>query len=143
MPLSSECNPETRHWVGNTAQRVKHTDRASIGVSLGFVGLFFTAGAILLIFLTLLGGTRNRNPLNQIYFLEADTGNIPGAPSISRWTFWQICGVLSDGRNNCGASHPDFPFDPPNKDNFGTTTNVPAAFIGYVDNGPLQDQIVG
>jgi len=99
-------------------------------VSLGFIGLFFMAGAILLIFLTLLGGARNSNPLNQIYFLEADTRNIPGAPATSRWTFWQVCGVNNDGRNVCGSSHPDFPFDPPNDDNFNTTTNVPPEFIG-------------
>lgn len=102
---------------------------------MGFIGLFFMAGAILLIFLTLLGGTRNTNPLNQIYFLEADTGNIPGAPSTARWTFWQICGVSSNGRSVCGKSHPDFPFDPPNTNNFGTTTNVPPEFVGYVDIG--------
>lgn len=89
------------------------------------------AGAILLMFLTLLGGTTNTNPLNQIYFLEADTRNIPGAPALSRWTFWQICGVSANGRNDCGSSHPDFPFDPTNTDNFGTTTGVPPEFIGY------------
>lgn len=102
---------------------------------MGFTGLFFMAGAILLIFLTLLGGVRNSNPLNQIYFLQADTSNIPGAPSTSRWTFWQICGVLNNGRSHCTDSDPDFPFDPPNPNNFGTTTNVPPEFIGYVYNG--------
>lgn len=108
------------------------TNRASLGVSLGFLGLFFTAGAILLIFLTLLGGTRNSTPLNEIYFLQADTSNIPGAPRLARWTFWQICGVTPNGKNACGSSHPDFPFDPQNSDNFGTTTNVPHQFLGYV-----------
>ncbi|KAJ5808067.1 hypothetical protein N7474_009336 [Penicillium riverlandense] len=89
------------------------------------------ASAILLIFLTLLGGARNSNPLNRIYFLEANTANIPGAPAVSRWTFWQLCSVR-DGKNDCGSSHPDFPFDPPSHRNFGTTTNVPPEFIGYV-----------
>ncbi|KAJ6071601.1 hypothetical protein N7499_009615 [Penicillium canescens] len=58
------------------------------------------------------GGARNSTPLNEIYFLQADTGNIPGAPSISRWTFWNVCGVTNNGRNDCGKSHPDYPFDP-------------------------------
>ncbi|KAJ6152515.1 hypothetical protein N7497_006834 [Penicillium chrysogenum] len=80
--------------------------------TLGFTGLFFMAASILLIFLTLLGGARNSNPLNQIYFLQADTGNIPGAPTTSRWTFWNLCGV-TNGRNDCGETHVDFPFDPP------------------------------
>ncbi|KAJ5805449.1 Actin cortical patch SUR7/pH-response regulator PalI [Penicillium pulvis] len=98
--------------------------------TLGFLGLFFMASSILLIFLTLLGGARNSNPLNQIYFLQADTSNIPGAPSTSRWTFWNVCSVTDNGRNDCGSSHPDFPFDPPRADNFNTTTNVPHQFIG-------------
>ncbi|KAJ5390093.1 uncharacterized protein N7496_001161 [Penicillium cataractarum] len=99
-------------------------------VSLGFLGLFFTAGAIVLIFLTLLAGSRNSTPLNEIYFLQADTGNIPGAPTTARWTFWNVCNVTSSGRNDCGSSHPDFPFDPPSSRNFGTTENVPQEFIG-------------
>lgn len=102
----------------------------SSGASLGFLGLFFMAGSILLIFLTLLAGSRNTTPLNQIYFLQADTGNIPGAPPLSRWTFWNLCGV-TDGKNDCGKSHPDFPFDPPSHRNFDTTDNVPQEFIGY------------
>jgi hypothetical protein len=99
-------------------------------VSLGFLGLFFMAASILLIFLTLLGGARNSTPLNEIYFLQADTGNIPGAPSISRWTFWNVCGVTNNGRNDCGKTHPDYPFDPPSHRTFDTTVNVPPQFIG-------------
>lgn len=99
-------------------------------ISLGFLGLFFTASAILLIFLTLLGGARNSTPLNEIYFLQADTHNIPGAPATSRWTFWNVCSVNAKGKSVCGSSHPDFPFDPPNHNNFGTTTNVPHQFVG-------------
>ncbi|KAJ5239610.1 Actin cortical patch SUR7/pH-response regulator PalI [Penicillium chermesinum] len=97
--------------------------------SLGLLGLFFMAGAILLMFLTLLGGTSNHNPLNQIYFLQADTSRIPGAPATSRWTFWNICSV-KNGRSDCGEVHPDFPLDPPGKNNFDTTQGVPAGFIG-------------
>lgn len=99
---------------------------------MGFLALFFLSGAILLIFLVLLGGSRNSNPLNRIYFLEANTGNIPGAPLVSRWTFWALCSV-KDGKNDCGSSHPDFPLDPPSHRNFNTTVNVPPEFIGYVD----------
>ncbi|KAI9929248.1 hypothetical protein MW887_001656 [Aspergillus wentii] len=81
-------------------------------------------------FLTLLGGATNTRPLNEIYFLQADTSNIPGAPALSRWTFWNLCGVNSAGKSDCGDTHPDYPFDPPNSNNFGTTTNVPSAFVG-------------
>ncbi|KAE8353259.1 actin cortical patch SUR7/pH-response regulator pali [Aspergillus coremiiformis] len=99
-------------------------------VLLGFLGLFFTASALLLMFLTLLGGARNSTPLNEIYFLQVDTRNIPGAPAVSRWTFWNLCAVGTNGRSDCGTSYPDFPFDPPSHRNFDTTTNIPAAFIG-------------
>ncbi|EED20200.1 actin cortical patch protein Sur7, putative [Talaromyces stipitatus ATCC 10500] len=96
---------------------------------LGFLALFFVAGALLLMFLTFLGGVNNHVPLNDIYFLQADTSRIPGAPSTSRWTFWNVCPV-SDGKSQCGDVHPDFPFDPPSSLNFGTTENVPLEFIG-------------
>ncbi|KAL4926822.1 SUR7/PalI family protein [Aspergillus undulatus] len=97
--------------------------------ALGFLGLFFTAGALLLMWLVFLGGVRNTNPIDQIYFLQVDTGNIPGAPAVSRWTWWNICSV-ENGRNVCGDTHPDFPFDPPSQRNFGTEENIPQAFIG-------------
>jgi hypothetical protein len=80
-------------------------------------------------FLTLLGGANNHTPLNNIYFLEADTSKIPGAPSTSRWTFWNLC-TVKNGKSQCGSSHPCFPFDPPNSRNFGTDSNVPSQFIG-------------
>lgn len=96
---------------------------------MGLLGLFFTAGACLLIFLTLLAGTRNVSPLDNIYFMQTDTSNIPGAPDTSRWTFWNVCGV-KNGRNDCGKVHPDFPFDPPGGSNFDTEQNIPKAFIG-------------
>ncbi|KAE8390233.1 actin cortical patch SUR7/pH-response regulator pali [Aspergillus alliaceus] len=97
---------------------------------LGFLGLFFTAGALLLMFLTLLGGARNSIPLNEIYFLQVNTGNIPGAPAVSRWTYWNLCAVNDKGKSECGSSYPDYPFDPPSHRTFDTTTNIPAAFIG-------------
>lgn len=97
---------------------------------LGLLAMFFTAGAVLLIFLTLLGGTSNVKPLNDIYFLQAHTTNIPGAPGVSRWTFWNLCGVDADGKSQCESSHPAFPLDPPSNRNFNTTTNIPSQFIG-------------
>lgn len=81
-------------------------------------------------FLTLLGGANNHTPLNEIYFLQVDTSNIPGAPGVSRWTFWNICRVDNRGKSHCGSSHPDYPFDPPSSRNFNTTVNIPHQFIG-------------
>lgn len=82
-----------------------------------------------MMFLTLLGGASNHTPLNNIYFLQVNTSSIPGAPAISRWTFWNICSAV-DGKSQCGSSHPAYPFNPPSTDNFGTDDNIPPAFIG-------------
>ncbi|OJD26116.1 hypothetical protein ACJ73_02503 [Blastomyces percursus] len=79
--------------------------------------------------LTLIGGAKDTNPLNRTWFLEADTSRIPGAPDVSRWTFWNICGVV-DGRNDCPGTSAAFPLDPPSDRNFGTTEGVPPEFIG-------------
>ncbi|KAL2014152.1 hypothetical protein VTN00DRAFT_1677 [Thermoascus crustaceus] len=96
----------------------------------GLLAMFFMSGAILLIFLTLLGGANNATPLNNIWFLQVHTGNIPGAPAVSRWTFWNICRVDNHGKSRCGSSHPAYPLDPPSHRNFKTKTNIPHEFIG-------------
>lgn len=77
----------------------------------------------------LLAGAVNGNPVNKWFFLQVDTSSIPNAQSISRWTFWNICGTDDNGANVCGHVHPAFPFDPPASSNFGTTQNVPDTFI--------------
>ena len=82
-----------------------------------------------MIFLVLLAGVTNHSPVNQIYFLQAATGNIPNAPTTSRWTFWNLCPV-TNGKNDCGKVHPAFPLDPPSHRNFNTHVNVPPGFIG-------------
>lgn len=101
-----------------------------IGPALALVSLILIAGACLLIFLTLLAGAVDHNPTNKIYFLQAATSNIPGAPSVSRWTFWNTCSVSSAGGNVCGKVHPAYPLDPPSGRNFGTTDGVPTQFVG-------------
>jgi hypothetical protein len=85
-------------------------------------------------FLVILSGAVGGSPENQIYFLQAATTGISPQPrDPSRWTFFSICGVDSNGHNtNCGAIVPALPFDPPRRNNFDTTAGVPDAFIGYV-----------
>ncbi|EPS36844.1 hypothetical protein H072_9587 [Dactylellina haptotyla CBS 200.50] len=97
-----------------------------------FLSLILTAGGCVMMFFVLLGGTREDwVPLNKVYFLWADTSNIPGAPDISQWTLWNVC-ESSDGNVygdavNCGPVHAAYPFLP--QQNFGTTRNVPANFL--------------
>ena len=82
-----------------------------------------------MMFFIILWGTSNHSPLNTFYFLQVDTTGIPGFTGNHRWTFWNLCPVVN-GKNNCGAVHPAFPFDPASHRNFGTTKDVPKAFIG-------------
>jgi len=99
---------------------------------LGLISLILLAGGILLQFLVILSGTTESNPENQIWFLQSTTNGISPQPrNPSRWTFFAICGVNSNGRNtNCGSPVPALPFDPPHRDDFGTTNGVPSGFIG-------------
>jgi hypothetical protein len=92
------------------------------------MSLILTAGAVLLLFFVILGGTRDRTPLDDIYFLRAETSGIRGAPRLARWTFWNACETGPNGRNQCSSVSPAYPFDPPR--NFGTTEGVPSQFIG-------------
>lgn len=95
-----------------------------------FLSLLLTAGAIVLILLTLLAGTIDSRATNQIYFLQADTSSIPNAPLTSRWTFWNLCaGGSSSAVDLCSRVTPAYPLDPPSNRNFGTSEGVPEPFI--------------
>lgn len=92
------------------------------------------AGGLLFGLFIILAGAIDHSPINKWYFLQADTSNIPNAPALARWTFWDICDG-STGETVCsgsgfGSVSPARPLDPPSNSNFGTDTNVPAAFIG-------------
>lgn len=100
-----------------------------------FISLILVAGGVLFMFFILLAGAVDGFPVNRWYFLEADTSNIPGAPPLSRWTYWNVCGV--DGaRTACGDAnhekvHPAFPLDPSSPRNFDTDVNVPRNFVEH------------
>jgi hypothetical protein len=84
-------------------------------------------------FFILLAGAVDHNPVNKWYLLEADTSNIPNAPPVSRWSYWNVCGV-EDGRTVCGDQsysdvHPAFPLDPASHRTFDTVVNVPEDFV--------------
>jgi hypothetical protein len=98
------------------------------GPLFALLSLFFIAGSIVLIFFVLLAGAVNGYPVSDIYFLQADTAPISGAPALSRWTFWNYCSVSPTGGNVIPFVTPAYPFDPQN--NFGTQKGVAAAFIG-------------
>jgi len=98
---------------------------------LGLTAIVLLAGGIVMQFLVILSGL-NHSPLNQIYFLQADTGAISNGNANfrnpARWTYLDICGV-ADGKNvDCTSTTAALPFDVPR--NFGTTDGVPQTFIG-------------
>lgn len=75
--------------------------------SLGLVALIFLAGAITMLFFVILSGTTRTSPLDNTYFLQADTSGITGARDVSRWTYFYICGP---GNQNCTKASPAMPF---------------------------------
>ncbi|KAG7660825.1 SUR7 [[Candida] subhashii] len=94
-----------------------------------FFNLFFLAGAILLLILTVLSGSINSGTFRTFYWLRADTADIPNAPAdTSVWTFWGVCD--QHNFNNCLLG-PAYPISP--VDNFNTDTNIPAKFIDNRD----------
>lgn len=88
------------------------------------LNLFLLAGAILLLVFTVLTGSSKHFPLNRFYWLEADTSNISGAYSTSRWTFWGVCDSGNYADCLLGPAYPISPVD-----NFGNTSGIPQKFV--------------
>lgn len=75
--------------------------------SLGGVALIFLAGSIVMIFFVILSGVTTTSPLQDTYFLRADTAGITGARDTSQWTYFHIC---SPGNVDCTRASPAMPF---------------------------------
>lgn len=86
--------------------------------------IFFLAGTCVLLILTVAGGSSNHFPLNEFYWLRADTSNIRRAPNEAAWTFWGVCDY--NNFNDCTLG-PAYPISP--VDNFSTENGVPQDFI--------------
>lgn len=89
-----------------------------------FLNIFLLAGTCVLLVLTVAGGSSNTFPLNEFYWLKADTSGITSAPTMSAWTFWGVC--EADDYSSCSLG-PAYPLSP--VDNFHTTKNVPKDFV--------------
>ncbi|KAK5046942.1 hypothetical protein LTR84_007296 [Exophiala bonariae] len=99
------------------------------------LSLILVAGGLLFMFFILLAGAIDHAPVDKWYLLQADTSNIPNAPPISRWSYWNVCGV-ENGRTVCGEEdyskvHPAFPLDPASHRTFDTDVNVPEDFVNH------------
>ncbi|SCV00187.1 LAMI_0G03422g1_1 [Lachancea mirantina] len=91
------------------------------------VTLLFLAGTTLLLILIVLSGAIESYPIDRYYWVQGDTSGISGAPAVSRWTFWGVCNIDSNGNTHCDSLAPADPISP--VDNFGTTVNVPSDFV--------------
>jgi len=92
--------------------------------SLGLISMVFLAGSLAMIFLVVLAGVTATPPLNNTYFLQADTAGITGARGISQWTYFYVCG---DGNTDCGGAVPAPPFGYAWS---GNAANVPDDLMG-------------
>jgi hypothetical protein len=61
------------------------------GSILTLTSLLCLSGTIVLLFLLLLAGAYEKNPLQRIFLLQADTRGIPNAPDgMCHWTLYNV-----------------------------------------------------
>lgn len=92
------------------------TDLTTAGPILSLVSLVLLAAGVLFQFFVVLSGGVDGSPEPNFWFLAADTSNIPGAPAVSTWTFFSLCGFngpLSSGGQyaNCRGATAALPYD--------------------------------
>ncbi|KEY65238.1 hypothetical protein S7711_08776 [Stachybotrys chartarum IBT 7711] len=90
----------------------------------GLVGLILTATSILFLFFIILGGVTGTSPLDNTYFLQADTSGITGARPVTRWNYFYFCG---SGNRDCGPARAAPAFG---RAWDGNADNVPSSLIG-------------
>ncbi|KAI1404728.1 SUR7/PalI family-domain-containing protein [Hypoxylon fuscum] len=67
------------------------------------LSLIFLAGSLVMLFFVILSAVTNTSPLNQTYFLSAETRGITGARSVTQWAYFYICG---EGNVDCSGAWP-------------------------------------
>ncbi|KAF8470176.1 SUR7/PalI family-domain-containing protein [Kalaharituber pfeilii] len=93
------------------------------------IPLILLSGAVVMLFFCLLAGLTNHNPLNRVFFLSADTSNIPGAPPISQFTMNNVCGERNGVNIDCRGRSGGKPMLP--QTYYGTATGVPQPFLQH------------
>ncbi|KAK6086627.1 SUR7 protein [Seiridium cupressi] len=92
--------------------------------SLSIVSMLFLAGSIVMMFFVVLAGVSNTTPLNNTYFLSADTSGITGARDRTQWTYFYMC---SPGNVDCSGAWPAPAFGWAWS---GSPSNAPSELIG-------------
>lgn len=113
----------------NSLPTTREAHARTTGPILGLTAILLLAGGIVMQFLVILSGLE-MSPLNQVYFLQADTTGVTGGndqlQNPARWTYLAICGVTNGKNSMCSSTRPALPFDPVR--NFGTTNGLPQTF---------------
>ncbi|KAF8419711.1 SUR7/PalI family-domain-containing protein [Tirmania nivea] len=96
---------------------------------LALLSLLLLSGATIMLFFCLLGGVTHHNPLNRVFFLQADTSNIPGAPPLTHFTLNNACDQRNGVNFACRGRKAASPMLP--QQLFGTNTGVPQPFLRH------------
>lgn len=92
-----------------------------------FIPILLLLGSALLLFFINLAGASDKSVLRKLYWSQATTRGISGAPhSVTRWTMYNSCGVSNGENVDCTSNSPAYPFSP--KDNFGSSGSLPSSF---------------
>lgn len=78
------------------------------------VPLILTAGALLLLLLTVLSGATTKTPINKFYYLSAAV-TVPGKTSpdgLLHWTNYNVCGSDNSKNVDCGSKTAAYGFHP-------------------------------
>ncbi|KAH0426926.1 cortical patch protein [Colletotrichum kahawae] len=71
---------------------------------LGLASIIFLSGSIVLLMFVILSAVKDTAPLNNTYFLQADTTGITGARNgLTRWTYFYYC---NDQNTDCWGPWP-------------------------------------
>ncbi|TDZ74958.1 Protein SUR7 [Colletotrichum trifolii] len=97
---------------------------------LGLASVIFLSGSIVLLLFVILAAVRDASPLNNTYFLQADTTGISGArEGLTRWTYFYYC---NDQNAECWGPWPAPAFGWAWG---GDATNVPSGLQGSHGGG--------
>ncbi|KAI2604877.1 SUR7/PalI family-domain-containing protein [Hypoxylon fragiforme] len=88
------------------------------------LSLLFLAGSLAMLFFVILSAVTTTSPLQETYFLSANTDGITGARSVTQWAYFYICG---ENNQDCSKATPAPPLGWAWS---GNPENAPSELIG-------------
>lgn len=94
--------------------------------------LILTAGALLLLLLTVLSGANTHTPLNKFWYLSAaiTEPSVTSPDGLLHWTNYNVCGSSNGNNVNCGSKHAAYGFAPASQLN-DPTPAVPSQLVEH------------